>query len=1067
MQKANRLSLCLSVFACLTLAIPLDSLAVEALPEPAMAENVYGRSDGILLGALDHFVDFYDNAVGSGGDAAYFERARFDVEAAAELPVQFTKIDLAWNRIEGQEDDLFSEASSNYEIDLNAEGLGASVLAVLDYPPSWIRPLFYDASAITHDEYLFGNVLCNDGVRRTGEEQMQEWEEYVERTVQHFGERVSVWQIFNEPLNFTFSQQGFEADGFSAENAAFLEEIVPEDFPPLIMDMIRRASAIIRKRDPSATVSVGGFFEVTDDTGVTPSQELIQNLLSVEMPGGETVRLEEVADALSFHVYPGQFATSKSAAALLDRFGSIAAVRSIIDESGQSFQYYIDEYGNPTRDDDEIEYLPSILVRELALNLSQGVKAMSVFELYDYALFPRDTGDGMTFSDTVNYFLLRSPGALQPAVETPGYKALNTLYPLFAGAVPEEAVSSSGSRFIYRSFLNGMDRVVVLWSNYSKVQDVQFTFPQCDSVRLLRINDYTSDEEVPLLTEIEVPGPVAALSFNKTGPYTRLEPFESVVLTFPYAAGMPSIEPDPQDSTYDALGQAIVFSGHPVRFRAVLDTEGGESVSLPASWSVESEGGMGVFDGDGTFTGLTPGLCTIRAHVGTRSATYAVDVVNLQKNLLRNGGMDNAAEMADPRPVGWTSRAPGATVVENGGRAEWLSDTSESFTGDGCATIDFPALESGFSGSFYQDDMRDGFHRKIVDHEDGYLYALWAKKEYGTRLTSIHLNQWPENRSGAIGDMKISDNGHLKTSWQMVHCLDPLFVRAGRAHNPSGEPLTDEVGLFLLRPDAEVFSPVLELEPTAHSGKTTKVYFDQAYFGPYTPFEIMQPDGYLDASPEGTSIQISWMSDPSRFAASETVRLYWDTDTDPTNGMNFIAETTNDVNTPFVWDTIPTQYKTYGTIYAELVSSEGVLLASDYGGPFFPVKTEEPPTPTPSPTERTGPTDTPTLTPTPTDTPSPTSTPTLTPTSTNTPTPTSTPTDTPTPTDTETPTETPTPEPLPGDINGDERVDALDLFLFMESYRTDAGAEMYNSRADIDGDGDVDQEDLRLLIEYS
>lgn len=76
---------------------------------------------------------------------------------------------------------------------------------------------------------------------------------------------------------------------------------------------------------------------------------------------------------------------------------------------------------------------------------------------------------------------------------------------------------------------------------------------------------------------------------------------------------------------------------------------------------------------------------------------------------------------------------------------------------------------------------------------------------------------------------------------------------------------------------------------------------------------------------------------------------------------------------------------------------------------------------------------------TPTITPTPTDTPTATPTATNTPTvtatPTITPTGTPTPLFSPTPTWSPVPSPTPnGDINGDERVDRVDLLLFCDQW---------------------------------
>jgi peptidoglycan/xylan/chitin deacetylase (PgdA/CDA1 family) len=90
----------------------------------------------------------------------------------------------------------------------------------------------------------------------------------------------------------------------------------------------------------------------------------------------------------------------------------------------------------------------------------------------------------------------------------------------------------------------------------------------------------------------------------------------------------------------------------------------------------------------------------------------------------------------------------------------------------------------------------------------------------------------------------------------------------------------------------------------------------------------------------------------------------------------------------------------------------------------------------------------PTPTPTPTETPTPTPTPTMTP--------------TPTPTPTGTPTPTPTPSAdAPGDLNGDDRVDALDLSTLLTNWNKNG---MTAAQGDINNDGTVDALDLSTLL---
>ena len=119
----------------------------------------------------------------------------------------------------------------------------------------------------------------------------------------------------------------------------------------------------------------------------------------------------------------------------------------------------------------------------------------------------------------------------------------------------------------------------------------------------------------------------------------------------------------------------------------------------------------------------------------------------------------------------------------------------------------------------------------------------------------------------------------------------------------------------------------------------------------------------------------------------------------------------------------------------------------------------ETPTVTPTATTTCTPTDTPSLTPTssatPTDTPSPTSTetPSVSPTCTPTDTPTDTPTVTPTPPFTSTPT------PLVGDVNGDGKVDAIDLALVIR-HLFEVSDTPKNPDVDVNGDGSVTAADI-------
>ena len=1021
------------------LVLTAGAQEVIDLPAPAMASDVHGKQQGVALGALDHFVDFYDAATGANGDPALLSQARADALAARDLPVRITKVDFPWERIEDHGDNLFSEFSLNYAVDINIDGLGASILGVLDYPPQkWISPFRYDAREMTYDQYLTSLTLCWDGVLRSGDEQLRQWAEYVDYTVQRYGSRVSIWQILNEPLNFMFSEQGFKDDGYAEVDAQALAAIAHEHYAPMIMDMAARAAEVIRHRDPDAIITLGGFFDVTSDVERLPAQILIENLLAHRLTTSTgTKRLDDIVDAISVHLYPGKFAVSTEDAGLLDRFTSVSVLKQMIADAGQDLDVLIDEYGNPTRSETEIPLLPSVLARQLALNLAQGVKMMSAFELYDYFQFPRDMmGDGGT-RDTVYLFLMRSLYPDAPEL-TPGFKTLNKLYDLMAGAVPETTVNAqaptataSGStpRISYRSFLNGMDRVLVLWSNHSTLQSVNLQFPECAAVQVLRID---SDDGILTpwqLHESEISGPLTSLRLGVGGELGSLQSFETVVLTFPYESAELWIVPNPEDISYDIHGGAVAYVDHPVRFQTLLRANDGatEDVVIPVSWQVTGSSaddggaqsqGSGIVSLDGTFTGVTPGGCTLVARAGKHTAEFPVTVVNLQKNLLNNAGMDIASDSSIDQPLSWFVREPGDDVERSGGIVGFVKDNRVAFTGNGCGFINFPAgLQHGFSGAIVQEDLRDGVSRAVIDHTTGYLFSAWMRRPTGDRNSNIYLNQFDATRhSGSLlADMKFQDGGRAGSDW--THISNLAVGKRNARHNPSGEPLTDENGLFLLRTQTEVIEPILEIWPSTGS-QVTSIYYDQIYLGPYTPFEIMQPDGFFEdfsghESPAGLTLQISWFADDQLFDPDHKVRLYWDDDMNPENGLHLIDEVANDFNTPFVWKDVPASAKRYLNVYAELLSPSGDIVATDHGGPFMPPRTSADPTATPTET----PTSTPTVSSTPTETETPTSTPPVT--SSDTSTPTETPTSTiiitfthtPTPTESPTSTETPTSTP--------------------------------------------------------
>lgn len=200
----------------------------------------------------------------------------------------------------------------------------------------------------------------------------------------------------------------------------------------------------------------------------------------------------------------------------------------------------------------------------------------------------------------------------------------------------------------------------------------------------------------------------------------------------------------------------------------------------------------------------------------------------------------------------------------------------------------------------------------------------------------------------------------------------------------------------------------------------------------------------------------------------ETIGMYeWDLDND-----GLFDDSTN-VKPCWTWDA----KGTYGVclkVTDTVPSGPGGTVGDlDVDVDCATVVIDVPPPVTPTPTDTATPTATNTATPTPTNTATSTPTDTATPTATKTPkcrptnTPTPKATKTPTRTATNTPmvTNTPTPQPgCVGDVNGDGKVNLVDLSIVLKAMGTRPGQRYWNPAADVNGDRHVDLCDLFIVI---
>jgi hypothetical protein len=198
----------------------------------------------------------------------------------------------------------------------------------------------------------------------------------------------------------------------------------------------------------------------------------------------------------------------------------------------------------------------------------------------------------------------------------------------------------------------------------------------------------------------------------------------------------------------------------------------------------------------------------------------------------------------------------------------------------------------------------------------------------------------------------------------------------------------------------------------------------------------------------------------------ETIGMYeWDLDNDG------LFDDSTSVKPCWTWDT----KGTYGVclkVTDTVPSGPGGTVGDldvDVDCATVVINAPPPVTPTATSTVTSTPTNTatPTATATSTATPTPTKTPKCRPTNTPTPKPTKTPTPTLKATKTPTPTATNTPTPKPGcvgDVNGDGKVNWVDLFIVISAQGTRPGDRCWNPAADVNGDLHVDLGDLLIVM---
>ncbi|HPO07224.1 MAG TPA: hypothetical protein PLZ55_01045 [bacterium] len=910
------------------------------LPEmSALPENSVGAS----VSLDEQWGDYYDACVGGGyivmnasGDLAaptIDQREELYSQLAAELipvrnvPNSFTQVDLLWNSVEPEGEGLFTFERGNFDKRLVLRQLDSQAIGLLGFPPpDWVEPMTYDAAAgVTFRDYMATMQDSEDGIRRSGEDRMDAWERYVAAIVAAHRDHIEIWQVLNEPNSFMFSEERLQASGMALPNALANLARFGELFDEFVLELVVRASRVIRELDPTAKISALGLLDANQTDPYSQSAILLTRL----MQRG----LANHVDFVSLHSFIQQWPTDAEAAVDLDHYTAPDAAMEFA--KGANLRFMYDEWGHKTNLLYEEQLMPSFMLRFLAQNLAMGVSPVLFFEAYDYYIFPRDLA---LVRD--NYILkTRYPS---PPEETPGYTVYPRLVRFLSGAVSEDAVNASAPRSTgsqypseymsighsYRSFVNGLDRIVLYWSNTSMTTNPIFTFPSASYAELLVIRQDGS------LEEYESSAPMAEINLSGNG-IEPLNRFESVVLY---------LSPNPQ--------AAITISGpaNPIvtRVPAQFEAEGPNGETLAPVWRIEQGTGLAVISQEGLFNGIRGGTCTLYADVGIHHASREIEILDLSENILVNAGMDviwsgTAGVVASP----WMQTPPSDQSIAAGASVAIVTG-EEAFLGNGMICLDYPPTiavgqDSALTTTWFPGTMTNNVvsglnalgERPYATNEP-LLFFCWARKTQGAgsdRYIYIHLAMFDRYRNPQkdhkLADVRVGGRFSPGTQWQRVSSLEQL----GAPYVATGYSASDFVQNGLIHfPDAvEMFDMIFEIDNRFEANPTT-AEIDSAYLGPYKPLILVHPQLPSDR------IELAWFAD-DRLYINLTVALYLDTDLIPDKGNEYLLAQGLSAKCPQPFQIpvsdLPDSWQKVDPLFIYGVSSQGgEVIGTDYAGPI-------------------------------------------------------------------------------------------------------------------------------------
>ncbi|MBU7004647.1 MAG: glycosyl hydrolase 53 family protein, partial [Theionarchaea archaeon] len=332
-----------------------------------------------------------------GGSLEEADRSYFGVNHGHNFSIMveggllWHRQDFTWNSIE-HEKGIFDFEQYDEVVEETAE-VGVRILGILDYSAEWA------SSAPTTWDH------ARD---RAPPKNLEDWSNYVFKTVEHFKGRVSHWEVWNEPNTNFFWLPKKDAQGYT--------------------NLLRAAYVAAKQADPQCVVLIGGMI------GFGPEDlEYIEEIYS--RGGGSYF------DVFAWHPYPGD------PNPCLDQFNFtefMAELKGIISRYGDEHkEIWFTEIawgiGPNTTREDQANYL----VRSYVLSFAEGVDR---FFWFNFRGPPQEEGSALLDYD----FTPR-----------PAFNAHANLAELLSGAIYDREIELKDAHC--HSFSKNDERIVFAW----------------------------------------------------------------------------------------------------------------------------------------------------------------------------------------------------------------------------------------------------------------------------------------------------------------------------------------------------------------------------------------------------------------------------------------------------------------------------------------------------------------------------------------------------------------------------------------------------------------------------